>query len=135
MAEWSATPGLVVLPSCGRDFESGTWHFYFFFLICSVSLIFPVPVSSRLSIHSPSYTFQMSKLSSLSTLIVVSFGRTRRRLYLFVEHCGGDVLGIEGSLTAAKVSKCGVIHRDQCENCYGRDTKRIKMHQFCITKL
>ena len=37
--------------------------------------------------------------------------------------------------TTKQVSKCGVIHRSQWDNCYGRDTKRIKMHQFCMTKL
>ena len=53
-----------------------------------------------------------SEISIFSTLVNVSFGRALR----------GEVLAIQCLLTAAKVSKCGVIHRGQRENCYGRDT-------------
>ena len=63
------------------------------------------------------------ELPSLSTFVV----------YLLVEHCDGDVLAAQCLMTDAKVSKCGVIHHSQWENCYGRVTKCIKMHQFCIT--
>ena len=101
-----------------------------FFLSCffSVSLIFLYPsVLSfqfiHLSIH---FRCQNSEIS-----IFIYHGKG----IFFVEHFRGDVWATQCLLTAAKDSKCGVIHRGQWENCYGRDTKRIKMHQFCITKL
>ena len=91
-----------------------------------ILLFLSIPVSSQLQPFTFLYKLDVKivKLASLSTLVVVS-----------VEHSGEDVLATQCLLTAAKVLKCGVIHRGQWENCYGRDTKRIKMHQFCITKL
>ena len=97
---------------------------YFFFLF-SVSAMFSVLVSSQLFqfIHLPiHFRCQNSEIN-----IFIYLGSCI--------YCGGDVLATQCLLTVTKVSKCGVIHRGKWENCYVRDTKDIKMHQFCITKL
>ena len=120
--------------SCFAILRSRVWtcvrHFYFFLSYCfSFSSIFCTRQFSAFN----SFTFLYISdvkivkflIACLSTLVIVCFGTILR----------GDVLAMQCLLTGAKVSKCGVIHRGQWEKCYGRDTKRIKMHPLCITKL
>ena len=104
--------------------------FLLFFFVLFFQFLFYFFCTSQFSAFI-SFTFiyisdvKIVKLASLSTLVVVSF----------VEHCWGDVLATQCWLTAAKVSRWGVIHRGQWKNCYGRDTKRKKDAPFLYNKI
>ena len=115
IADWAATPEIVVCCCCVFLFvffphllvassNPGRGTLIFSFLVLSVSLLFCTCRFSAFNSFTSLYIsdVKIRKLISLSTLVVISFGRALRgrrfRICL---------------LTAAKVSKCDVIHRGQ----------------------